>query len=605
MLSAEKITDRFFLGVDRSVSARSWTYRLEDERTATMLAQRFDIPELVARVLVARGVAPEDALSYLNPSLRDLLPDPSTLADMDVAAARIAGAIMNGEAVAVFGDYDVDGATSSALLSRFFRAVGAKLHIHIPDRIKDGYGPNARAMLELKDAGVDLTVTVDCGVLAYKALGSAADAGLDVIVLDHHLAEPTLPPAVAVVNPNRLDDISGQGHLAAVGVVFLTIVAVNRLLREAGWYGAERPEPDLREWLDLVALGTVCDVVPLIGVNRALVIQGLKIMRRRANKGLAALGDVARMSGPPGTYHAGFLLGPRVNAGGRVGRSDLGAELLSSDDEQVCKILAQELDVLNTERQAIEAEVLAQAITQVELTLGQERRNQLPALILAAGRGWHPGVIGIVAARLREKYDRPALVVALDDQGVGKGSARSIGGVDLGRAVTGALEAGLLVNGGGHAMAAGLTVKDGGLEALEAFLLDKLGPQVAVAGAERTVRIDGALSLGGATRDFLEVIDQAGPYGAGNPEPRFALPAVKIVRADVVGQGHVRCILAGEGARLKAIAFRAAETPLGQLLLDRSAGALHLAGRLRADDWQGRRDVQFSVEDAAKVVSGV
>ncbi|MEX2248435.1 MAG: single-stranded-DNA-specific exonuclease RecJ, partial [Parvibaculum sp.] len=471
---------RHFLGVDRSVSGRAWVSRLADDRLALAIAQREGLPEIVARVLAGRGVAPEDCAAYLAPSLKSLMPDPRALVDMEKAAARVARAIMDGEKVAVFGDYDVDGATSSALLHRFFRAVGSELRVYIPDRIREGYGPNAPALLRLKQEGIGLVVTVDCGTMAHKALGLAADAGLPSIVIDHHQAEPALPPAYALVNPNRLDDESGLGQLAAVGVAFLFVVAINRALRDAGFY-AGRAEPDLMQWLDLVALGTVCDVVPLTGLNRAFVAQGLRVMARRRNVGLAALADVARMNGAPSTYHLGFLLGPRVNAGGRVGRADLGARLLVTEDEEEARALAEELNVMNAERQAIEAQVLEEALAQVEARLSASRVNTPPPLILAQARGWHPGVIGIVASRLKDKYDRPTFVLAFDAKGEGKGSGRSIAGVDLGRAVTAALEAGLLVNGGGHAMAAGITLGENKLEAFEAFLTKRLEEPVAAA----------------------------------------------------------------------------------------------------------------------------
>ena len=589
---------RNFLGVDRSATGRAWVSRLADDRLALAIAQREGLPEIVARVLAGRGVLPEDCAAYLAPSLKNLMPDPRVVTDMEKAAARVARAIMDGEKVAVFGDYDVDGATSSALLYRFFRAVGSELRVYIPDRIREGYGPNAPALLRLKQEGIDLVITVDCGTMAHKALGLAADAGLPSVVIDHHQAEPALPPAFALVNPNRLDDESGLGQLAAVGVGFLFVVAINRTLREAGFYSG-RDEPDLMQWLDLVALGTVCDVVPLTGLNRAFVAQGLRVMGRRRNAGLAALADVARMNGAPSTYHLGFLLGPRVNAGGRVGRADLGARLLVTEDEEEARVLAEELNVMNAERQSIEAQVLEEALAQVETRLSASRANTPPPLILAHARGWHPGVIGIVASRLKDKYDRPSMVVAFDAKGEGKGSGRSIQGVDLGRAVTAALEAGLLINGGGHAMAAGVTLDEGKLAAFEAFLVQRLADSVAAASETRALRLDGALSARGATRDLYELIQQAGPYGAGNAEPRFAVPAVRVVRADIVGKAHVRCILSGEdGGRLKAIAFRAAETPLGQTLMDRGSGLLHVAGRLTADDWQGKRDVQLTLEDA-------
>lgn len=587
-----------FLGVERSLTGRAWVSRLVDDRLAMAISQREGLPEIVARVLAGRGVAPEDCAAYLAPSLKNLLPDPSSLLDMDKAARRIADAIMKGEKVAVFGDYDVDGATSSALLKRFFKGVGHDIRIYIPDRIREGYGPNAPALMELRDDGIKLIVTVDCGTMAHKVLGLAADAGLDVIVIDHHQAEPSLPPALALVNPNRLDDTSGQGTLAAVGVAFLFVVAVNRALRDGGWY-TSHDEPDLLALLDLVALGTVCDVVPLVGLNRAYVAQGLRVLARRGNIGLKALADVARLEGTPGAYHLGFLLGPRVNAGGRVGRSDLGARLLTTGDPEEAVAIARELDLLNKERQSIEAQVLDEALAQVDMALGASRRNAPPPVIVAASKGWHPGVIGIVAARLKERYERPSIVVAFDGKGEGKGSGRSIQGVDLGRAVTAALEAGLLVNGGGHAMAAGLTVLEDKLPAFTEFLEARIAEEVLAASEAKDLRIDGALSARGANRELYDLLEQAGPYGAGNPEPRFAVPAMRVAHADIVGQGHVRCALTGEdGARLKAIAFRAADNPLGKALLDRGTGTIHVAGRLKADDWRGRRDVQFTIEDA-------
>ncbi|NIJ39919.1 single-stranded-DNA-specific exonuclease [Parvibaculum indicum] len=591
-------SDRSFLGVERSATGRQWVSRLADDRLAMAIAQREGLPEIVARVLAGRGIAPEEVAAYLTPSLKTLMPDPSVLVDMDKAAARVAEAVANDEKVAVFGDYDVDGATSSALLHRYFSALGKPLRIYIPDRIDEGYGPNAPAMKRLAGEGVKVLVTVDCGTMAHKALGVAKDEGLDTVVLDHHQAEPALPPVHALVNPNRLDDESGLGQLAAVGVTFLFVVALNRALRQRGFFET-RDEPNLMDWLDIVALGTVCDVVPLLGLNRALVSQGLRIMARRKNIGLTALGQVARLEGAPNPYHLGFLLGPRVNAGGRVGKADLGARLLTTDNADEARELAEALDTFNAERQAIEARVLEEAMAQVEERLSAQRRNTPPPLILAHAAGWHPGVIGIVASRLKDKYERPTFVVAIDSKGEGKGSGRSINGVDLGRAVTAALEAGLLVNGGGHAMAAGITLKEDKLAAFEDFLSKRLEEPVMAASESRAVRLDGALSLRGATRDLYELLQQAGPYGAGNSEPRFALPSVRVVRADIVGKNHVRCILSAEdGGRLKAIAFRAAESPLGALLMDKGAGALHLAGRLKSDDWQGRRDVQFQIEDA-------
>ena len=582
-----------FLGVAHSASGRRWRARSNDDRLALALAQRLGVPEVIGRVLAGRGVTLDAADGFLNPKLRDLLPDPSSLLDMDRASARLVRAIAGGELCAVFGDYDVDGATASALLKRFFDAVGGRLRIYIPDRLREGYGPNTPALLRLQAEGVRLVVTVDCGTQAHAPLAAAAAAGLDCIVVDHHLAEPALPTAVAVVNPNRLDESGQQRQLAAVGVAFLLLVAVNRGLRQAGWYAGRR-EPDLLEWLDLVALGTVCDVVPLTGVNRALVAQGLKVMARRGNPGLAALADVAGLSEPPGCYHAGFLLGPRVNAGGRVGKADLGARLLTTADPNEAAELARELDRLNGERRVIEAEVQAAAMA------ASAQTGSGDSLVMAVGNGWHPGVIGIVASRLKEHFRRPALVIALE-QGIGKGSGRSLPGIDLGAAVTAARQAGLLINGGGHAMAAGLTVAEDQIDALRRFLAERLRPAAAGLGDGATLGLDGALAVSGATPGLLDLLEQAGPYGAGNAEPRFVVTGARVVQASVVGEQHVRCILAGpDGSRLKAIAFRALENGVGDALLHAQGTALHAAGALRADNWRGERRVQLVIEDVAK-----
>jgi single-stranded-DNA-specific exonuclease len=590
--------DGAFLGVTQSLSGRRWRSRLTDERAAQALAQRLSVPEIIGRVLAARGVDPDEAATYLAPTLRASLPDPSEFRDMDKAAARLARAITEGESVAVFGDYDVDGATSSALLRRFFAAVGRDLEVYIPDRQREGYGPNTPALLKLGEAGAQVIVTVDCGTAAHEPLAAAAEAGIDVVVVDHHLAEPGLPPAHALVNPNRLDERAGHGQLAAVGVAFLLVVAVNRALRAAGWYGDGRPEPDLLQWLDLVALGTVCDVVSLTGLNRTLVIRGLEAIAGRGNLGLATLADVAGLKERPGTYHLGYILGPRINAGGRVGRADLGVRLLTTGDADEALTIAHRLDALNDERKTIESAVEAAAVAQVE---GQG--PPAGALVVAAGEGWHPGVIGIVASRLKERYRRPAFVLAQEGEAA-KGSGRSIAGVDLGGAVTAARQAGLLINGGGHAMAAGLTVASARIEELADFLAGRVADQVAAAATADSLGLDGALSVGGATPELLEILESAGPYGAGNPEPRFAVPGARIVRADVVGADHVRCILAGgEGGRLKAIAFRSLESPVGQALLNARGGALHVAGHLRADTWRGETGVQLFIDDAADPAS--
>lgn len=588
------------LGVERSLGGRRWQPRTSgapqaDERLGMALAQRLDLPEIVGRLLANRGVKPETVEDFLEPSLKAALPDPSHLRDMDVAVERIVTALENREPTAVFGDYDVDGATSAALLHRYFAELGTPLRLYVPDRIAEGYGPNADALLRLRGEGIRLVLTVDCGISAHEPLAAAQAAGLDVVVLDHHVAEPALPPAVAVVNPNRLDEDSPHKALAAVGVTFLLLVALNRALRERGRFEGQ-PEPDLIGLLDLVALGTVCDVVPLRGLNRVLVAQGLKVMARRRNLGLRALADVARMASAPGAYHAGFLLGPRVNAGGRVGRADLGARLLTTDDPGEARRLAEELDRFNTERRDIEKAVLAAALGDAE---AQAAEGQ--PLVLVAGEGWHPGVIGIVASRIVERTNRPACVVALDGA-VGKGSCRSIAGVDLGAAVIAARQAGLLVNGGGHRMAAGLTVEAGKVEALHGFLCERVERAVATAGAVRTLGIDAVLTPSAATRALQEQIDRVGPFGAGNPEPRFALSGARIAKADVVGDNHVRCFLTdAQGGRLKAIAFRSLGEPLGDALLKAGGGALNLAGKLRDDDWKGREGVQFLIDDGASI----
>ncbi len=585
------------LGVETSLSGKQWRSRSTDERTALALSQRLGVPELVGRVLAARGVGLDDAQAFLNPTIRDLMPDPSRFRDMEAAVERFLAAVQRGERIAVFGDYDVDGATSVAVLTRFARAIGIDLRVYVPDRLAEGYGPNLPALLKLKDEGIDLVLTVDCGIGAHDALSGAAEAGLGMIVLDHHVAEPRLPAATAVVNPNRLDEDGSHGYLAAVGVTFLFVVAANRRLRQAGWYG-DRAEPDLRQWLDLVAVGTVCDVVPLRGLNRAFVAQGLKILARRRNPGLAALADVARLDESPGTFHLGYILGPRINAGGRVGEAGLGARLLTSDDAAEVAAIAAKLDTYNSKRREIEAQVLEAAIERVEGRGGDD------PCIVAVGEGWHPGVIGIVASRLRERYGRPACVVAVAE-GIGRGSGRSVRGVELGAAIIAARQAGLLVNGGGHAMAAGFTIAADRLDDFRAFMNSRVGGEIEAKGIVPSLDIDGALSPGAASPELLRTLGQAGPFGAGNPEPRFVLPAARIAHADVVGRDHVRCTLGdGGGGRLKGIAFRSVERALGRALLDARGGTLHVAGQLRADTWQGRDGVQLIVEDAAMPGAG-
>ncbi|HEV2160914.1 MAG TPA: single-stranded-DNA-specific exonuclease RecJ [Stellaceae bacterium] len=590
---------RGFLGVERSLRGLRWRERGGDARLGLTLAQRLGVPEIVGRILAGRGIAESEAERYLAPMLRDALPDPLSFKGMAEAVARVVNAVKNGETIAIFGDYDVDGATSSALLKRFLEAAGGKVRVYIPDRQREGYGPNASALLKLKAEGAAVAITVDCGVTAFAPLTEAANAGLDVIVVDHHVAEPNLPRAVAVINPNRLDESGAHGNLAAVGVAFLLAVAVNRALRQAGHY-ASRAEPDLMTLLDLVALGTVCDVVPLTGLNRALVTQGLKMMRQRGNIGIAALADAARLAERIDAYHAGFILGPRVNAGGRIGASDLGTRLLSTDDPLEARTIAAELDKLNEERRQIEARVLEEAIAEVEA------KNSKAPLIFVAKQGWHAGVIGIVASRLKERYGRPALVAAIDN-GVAKGSGRSVAGVALGATVIAARQAGLLINGGGHAMAAGFTVEAGKLDALRDFLAARIAEALGGQEPVPELGIDGALACAAATPDFAALIERMAPFGTGNAEPRFAFANLRVLRANLVGkeQSHVSCVL-GDGAgigRLKAIAFRAVESALGPALLRSQGAGFHIAGHVRADNWQGREGVQLLIDDAAPALS--
>ncbi len=581
------------LGVERSVLGKRWRPRLIDDRLGLAFAQRLALPEIVGRVLAARGVDIDEVESFLDPRLRSYLPDPLVLRDMDRAIERIVEALAEGEKVAVFGDYDVDGATSSALLKRFFNAVGADLRIYIPDRLKEGYGPNGPALRRLAEEGVKVAITVDCGISAHAALQTAKEAGLDVIVVDHHAAELQLPPAHAIVNPNRLDETSQLGHLAAVGVTFLLVVGLNRRLREKGWF-EKRPEPDLRQWLDLVALGTICDVVPLTGLNRAFVTQGLKVLGQRRNRGLAALADVAGVRETPGTFHAGFLLGPRVNAGGRVGEAELGARLLSTEDADEAARLAARLDAYNHERREIEAGVLEEALSQAAT-----QKLEPASPLIVAGEGWHPGVVGIVASRLVERYGRPAVVIALKN-GVGKGSGRSVPGVDLGAAVVAARQAGLLLNGGGHPMAAGLTVEEGKFAELKAFLNERIERNVGRNGYSPSIGIDGSLTLGAVNEALMSDLKSLAPYGSGHAEPRFVFPSVRVARSNIVGNGHVRCFLADEaGGRLGGIAFRAADRALGEILLQARSSLLHLAGHLRENTWQGRSEIQLVIDDAA------
>jgi len=554
--------------------------------------------DLVTQLLLARGVAHDDVERHRNPLLRAFLPDPSAFRDMDRAAERLADAVLSGEALTVYGDYDVDGATSAALLIRLLRMLGHPARYYIPDRLLEGYGPSGEALVRLGAEGSRLIVTVDCGAMAFEALDMAQAAGIDVIVVDHHKCAPQLPRALALVNPNRLDEedlAASHGHLAAVGVAFLLAVATVRVLRERGHF-AHRPEPDLFSLLDLVALGTVADVAALHGLNRALVAQGLKVMARRENIGMAALIDASRLNRAPTCSDLGFALGPRINAGGRVGEATLGVRLLTTEDPEEARVIAAQLSQLNEERRAIEAAVQEAAEAQLE---SQHNR----AVVLLAGSGWHPGVIGIVAGRIKEKSGRPAIVIALDadEHGNGKGSGRSIPGVDLGAAIIAAREAGLLVAGGGHAMAAGLTVAPGQISALADFLDARLGADVIAAQAGQSLQLDLAVAPGGLVPPLVETLESAGPYGMGWPGPRVAVGPLRLVKADLVGKDHVRLIVRGDdGASFKAVAFRQAETELGQALLNRAQGRrFWLAGRAKIDDWGNRPAAELHVDDAA------
>lgn len=592
------MTSPLVLNVSHSALGQPWHWRGGSPQVAAAIAQRFGVSEVVGRLLAARGVAIEEAGDILNPSLRHWLPDPAIFKGMEDAVTRIHAAIEKQQYIVIFGDYDVDGATSAALLVRYFRSIGVTCGTYIPDRLLEGYGPSTDALEALKQAGTDLVITVDCGTQSYEALTAAHAAGLDVIVVDHHKASSELPLSRALINPNRLDESAAAaafGHLAAVGVAFLLVVALNRALRQAGRFTPSRPEPSLIDLLDVVALGTVADVVPLTGLNRAFVTQGLKVLARREQPGLTALMDVAGLTKAPDAGSLGFHLGPRINAGGRVGEANLGVRLLTTDDPGEARQIALRLNDLNSERRVIEAMVQAEAQAMAEAQLA---RNT-PPVITVAGEAWHPGVIGIVAGRLKETFGRPVIVLSLDG-GIGKGSGRSISGVDLGAAVIAAKAAGLLSAGGGHAMAAGLTVARAAIPPLTEFLNNGLAAQVQRARAERGLAIDAVTAPAGITADLARAVAGAGPYGVGWPSPRLATGPVRVIKADVVGDAHIRLIASGaDGARLKAVAFRQLETDLGQCLLGARGAELHLAGRITLDDWGGRDAAELHIEDAA------
>ena len=571
---------------DRSITGQAWRWRGAGGET----------DDLVTQLLLARGCPPEELEAHRSPTIRSFMPDPSIFQDMDKAAERLADAVIAGEQVTIFGDYDVDGATSAALLIRLLGALGLEAGYYIPDRLLEGYGPSGDALVSLRDSGASLVVTVDCGAQAFEALAMAHQAGLDVIVVDHHKCATELPVAHSIVNPNRLDEEAGaaaHGHLAAVGVAWLLGAALIRTLRNRDYF-TSREEPKLLDLLDIVALGTVADVAQLKGLNRAFVAQGLKIMAGRRNIGLNALITASRLTRAPICSDLGFALGPRINAGGRVGKSDLGVRLLTTSDAEEARVIAEELDRLNGERRAIEAAVQEEADALVA-------RQGNRAVVLVSGEGWHPGVIGIVAGRLKEKLGRPALVVAIDEHGTGKGSGRSIAGVDLGAAILAAKDMGLLEAGGGHAMAAGLTVSAEKIEALAEFLDARLSDDVARASENRALLLDAVIAPGGITPMLAEALEQGGPYGMGWPAPRIAAGPMRIIKADVVGKDHVRVIMAGDdGCSIKAVAFRQAETELGQALLHSGRDKrLWLAGRVKVDDWSGRASAELHIDDAS------
>jgi single-stranded-DNA-specific exonuclease len=588
-----------FLGVARSLTDKLWRDRLDARGAAKALAivQQHQLPELLARVLAGRGVDTDAVADFLDPTIRKLMPDPFTVTEMEAAAKRIADAAANGEKIAIFGDYDVDGATSAALLTWHLRHCGLDPLIHIPDRIFEGYGPNVEAVRGLAAKGATLLVTVDCGTTSIEPLAEAKRLGMSVVVIDHHQAGDVLPEVDALVNPNRLDDLSGLGHLAAVGLVLVTLVAVNRELRRRGFWSAGLPEPDLLGMLHHVALGTVADVAPLIGLNRAFVAKGLIAMRRRDHVGHTALMDVARLNGPPEAWHLGFMLGPRINAGGRIGRADLGVRLLLEGDSVEAARIAAELDRLNSERRVIEQGAEAQAEAEALASIGFEDKL---GVIVTASEGWHPGVVGLVASRLKEKFSRPAFAIALEPGGIGTGSGRSIAGVDIGKAVRQAVTDGILLKGGGHAMAAGVTLRKEKLAEFRAYLETALARDVAEARHVNELYIDGAVSARAVTTELAATLNRAGPFGSGNPEAVLALPAHQLVYADEVGQAHLRLrFKSGDGAIVNGIAFRSIGQKLGNALVANRGQQLHVAGSLSVDRYQGAERVQFRVIDVA------
>ncbi len=581
------------LEVEQSVSGYKWKFRDCDERQVKALMEHFGFSEVLAKILVARGIGKENADDYLKPSVKNSLPDPLHYKDMKQAAERCAKAVIDGEKIAIFGDYDVDGATASSLLKRFFNSIGAKAVIYIPDRIEEGYGPNEKAIQHLWDIGCKILVTVDCGTVSYEPLAVAKKIGFATIVVDHHIGGDLLPEAHAVINPNRMDETTEHKHLCAVGVSFMLAVAVNTELRNLGYYKTHA-EPNLLKLLDLVALGTICDVMPLTGINRAFVAQGLKVLSGRTNVGLAALADVSGLSEKAGVFHLGFMLGPRINAGGRIGEASLGARLLTTEDPLEAKEISLKLNELNNERRAIEMQVEEEATKIVEA----EHMND--PFIMPIGRGWHQGVVGIVASRMKDRYFKPCAVVTINN-GIAKASGRSIPGVDLGAAIASARDLGLTLTGGGHAMAAGFTAEEAKLPELRKFLFERLSIQPGH-NSGRTINLDGAIAVSGINIALVHDLEKAAPYGTGNSEPRFVIANCRLVDSQIVGNGHVRCIFddggIGSGSKVYAMCFRAMEGKLGQFFLHSKMKNMHVAARLRLTNWQGRERVETQIDDA-------
>ncbi|MGI4852208.1 MAG: single-stranded-DNA-specific exonuclease RecJ [Janthinobacterium lividum] len=582
------ISPNFLPDKNLSLSQRLWQMTACDDRLALTFSQRHDIPLILGKILSCRGLTLDNVDLFLKPSLKTALPNPSDFKDLDLGVDRVVLALKNKEKVAIFGDYDVDGATSSAILYQYLSKIGLDVTVYIPDRIQEGYGPNISALEKLSRQGIKLVITVDCGMTAFDALAAAQDMGLEVIVIDHHMPETAFPKALAVINPNRLDEEGGFGYLAAVGVCFIFLVGLNRTLREQNFF-KQGNAPDLLSLLDLVALGTVCDVVPLKGLNRAFVTQGLKIAASRQNLGLKTLMDISAVHEKVSTYHLGFMLGPRINAGGRVGEANLGIRLLTTTRSTEAQEISQRLDSFNRERQEIEQYVLQEATVQAE--------GQVGPLLVLHGLNWHAGVIGIVAGRLKERFNRPILIISIDEQGIGKGSGRSISTIDLGVLIHAAKNKGILVAGGGHAMAAGFSIESSKINDLRLFLQERI--LHSQADLTPCLKIDGTLSLKGTTSDFVKTLEKLAPYGQGNPTPRFVFENVRVVKPALVGQDHVRCLLTSDdGGRVSAISFRCLNTPLGDALLNSKGEQIHVVGTLKLDSWMDQERVQLTIEDA-------